>query len=159
MLGLTNAVDVGFVSIAMDGFIFAGIALAIGWGVMLRSRGTGVGPLIGSLVLLGCWMVGAFFLAQSDDDLSIILTGVLGYAGLAVCAFTHFEVLELEGMDGTRLAAMIAAAGFVVATVAASRQLPDVVQGIGIWVGTLGTVVFGAALAVSAARRGFAAAA
>jgi hypothetical protein len=150
---ITNLADFEYASLGIDAFVFGGVLLAIGWGTLLGRGQAGVQPLIGGLVLVVCWLIGAYF-DVSDDAFGFIIAGMLGNAGLAICAFMHFDALEVEGWDGARLAAMISAAGFVIATVAASRQFPDVIQVAGLWAGMIGTVLFGGALALAAGRRG-----
>jgi hypothetical protein len=147
-----NLGDFEYGNFGVDAFVFGGVLLAIGWGVLLGRGQAAAWPLIGSLVLVVGWLIGAF--VSQSDDAGFIIAGVLGNAALAICAFMHFDALELEGWEGARLAAMIAAAGFVIATVAASRQLPEVVQVAGLWAGMIGTVLFGGALAFAAGQRG-----
>lgn len=148
-----NAVDVGYWGYAVDALIFGGIFLAAGWGTLLRRGEAEFWPLIGGLVLTAAGVASTVFLLN-DDEFSLFLAVMIGNLGLAACAMMHLEALELEGMDGTRLAAMLAAAGFVVAIISSSRQFPEAFTVLGLWVGTIGTIVFGGALAVSAGMRG-----
>jgi hypothetical protein len=148
-----NAVDLGYWGYVVDALTFGGLFLAGGWALLLSRRVTGPTPLLGSLVLAAAGIGGIAFML-GDQDIGLIGAAVLGNAGLAICAFAHLETLELEGMDGARLAAMLAAIGFAVAAVAASRQLPEIMVVSGSWLGAIGTIVFGAALAFGAGQRG-----
>ncbi len=153
ILVAANAVDVGYWGYAVDALIFGGLFLAAGWGTLLRRGEAEFWPLIGSLVLTAAGVASTVFLLN-DDEFSLFLAVMIGNLGLAACAMMHLEALDLEGMDGTRLAAMLAAGGFVVAIVSSSRQFPEAFTVLGLWVGTIGTIVFGGALAVSAGMRG-----
>ncbi|HZF29521.1 MAG TPA: hypothetical protein VE907_10410 [Gammaproteobacteria bacterium] len=153
LLIAANAVDTGYWGYVVDALVFGGVFLAAGWGMLLQRRVTGPAPLLGSLVLVAAGIGGVVFMAEGGD-LGLIGAAMLGNASLAICALAHLETLELENMDGARLAAMFAAIGFVIASAAASRQFPEIIVVSGLWVGTIGTLVFGAALAFSAGQRG-----
>lgn len=153
ILVAANAVDVGYWGYAVDALTFGGLFLAAGWGTLLRRGEAEFWPLIGGLVLTAAGVASTVFLLN-DDEFSLFLAVMIGNMGLAACAMMHLEALELEGMDGTRLAAMLAAGGFVVAIISSSRQFPEAFTVLGLWVGTIGTIVFGGALALSAGMRG-----
>lgn len=140
--------------ITVGSFAFGGVLLACGWSVLLARGEAGFGAVAGSLLLSACWVFGAS-LDIGGGPSEQLAKGMLGTAGLLVCAFLHLGTLEEQDLDGARLAAMVACVGFGVQLFAISKQiaLPDAVQTALMWAGMLGTLLFGTALVAGALSR------
>ena len=78
-----------------------------------------------------------------------MLKGLIGTAGLLACALSHLGTLELQLLDGARLAALAAAVGFGAGWPSRRSCLcPAGPRPASTWTGMVGTVLFGIALLV-----------
>jgi hypothetical protein len=129
---------------------FAGVLLAVGWGMLLPRREAGVGAVVGGL-LLAAGALGTFAFPGNDVS-DTMFRGLVFNLGLAVCAIMHLGTLELLSLDGARLAAYAAIAGIGGSLLAFAKQIPlsEGVQVALMWLGFVGTVLFGLAIAAGA---------
>jgi len=140
-----------FPVLMVGSFVLGGFVLAAGWGSLLASGQGGLGALLGSLALSGCWIGGALIDAGSGHA-GLVASDMLGVGGLLICAVLHLNTLESLLLDGARLAALGAIIGFGGQLFASSKKIPlPVSVAIGLtWLGIVAAFVFGVALAIGA---------
>lgn len=134
--------------IVLVGLSLAGLLLAAGWGALIRQRDAGPGALFGGLLLtLGVLLTLAF---PANDLGDTMMRGLCLNGGLLFCAMMHLGTLELLSLDGARLAAMAAIAGIGGSMFAYAKDiaLPEWLQIALLWLGYIGTILFGLAVAI-----------